>query len=161
MKEYGKFKEICPFPVYSYELESWDGLIDLSVKSDNFVLLLLADYSKISLEDIAKVAKILIDKGLKYICCWGPESTVGDSGFDQGNVEWEEENNTELHVMSTWHDEPLADAVWFCLYNATPEDEYWSSCSAVIVNINSEASPEELNRLLSDVEYLNNEANDT
>ena len=161
MKEYGNLKGTFPFPVCSYELGGWDDLNNLFVKTDSFVMLLLADYSKKSMEEIAELAKKLIDKGLKYICCWGPESTAGDNGFDLGNIEWEEENKTELHVMSTWHDEPLADAVWFFLYNATPDDQYWESCSAVIVNINSAASPEKLDKLLSDVDYLNREANDT
>ena len=113
------------------------------------------------MEEIAEVARQLIDKGLKYICCWGPESTVGHHGFDRGNIEWEEENKTELHVMSTSHEEPLADAVWFCLYCATPDDESWENCSTVIVNVDSAASSGELDKLLSEVDYLNRETIDT
>ncbi len=158
MKEYKNLKEKSPFPVYLYEVGGWDDLENISLKTDNFVLLLLADYSVKTIEEISKIAKNLIDKGLKYICSWGPGSGDGDTGFDLGNIQWEEENKKELHVTSTWHDEPLADAVWFCLYSATPDDEYWPSCSTVIVNINGTAPREELDRLLSDIDYLNAEA---
>ena len=161
MNEYGNLAEKFSFPVYSYELNGWDDLNKFSVKTDNFVLLLLADYSKKPMEEIAEVARQLIDEGLKYVCCWGPECDVGHHGFDMGNIEWEEENNKELHVWSDSVEEPLADAVWFCLYNATPDDEYRENCSTVIVNVDSAASPEELDKLLSDVDYLNRDVNET
>ena len=43
---------------------------NLTVETENFVLLLLADYSRLPREEISKIAEILIGKGLKYTCCW-------------------------------------------------------------------------------------------
>lgn len=35
--------------------------------------------------------------------------------------------------MTTWHDDdPLAEAIWFALYNAFPIDTYFDECRSVI-----------------------------
>ena len=161
MKEYSDLKEKFPFPVFSTDVDSWEEIERLKIPTKYFVMLLLADYSTIDSEEMALLAKRLIGKGLRYVCLWGPESTLGDNGFDYGNMLWEEENSTELHLMTTWHDEPLADAVWFWLYNGTPDDEYWTKCSAVVVNLLQTAPNKDLERMLCDIDYLNNEASDT
>jgi hypothetical protein len=155
MKEYTNLKDKFPFPVFSTEVDSWQEIERLEIPTKYYVMLLLADYSAIDSEEMAKLAKRLITKGLRYVCCWGPESTLGDTGFDIGNILWEEENSVELHLMTTWHDEPLAEAVWFWLYNGTPDDEYWSNCSAVVVNVSQTAPERDLDRMLCDIDYLN------
>ena len=161
VKEYTNLEKKLSFPVYLCEVDGWDELINFSAKTDNFVLLLLADFSRKTIEEIASVAKRLIDNGLKHICCWGPENTLGHMGFDLGNIEWEEENENSLHVTSTCHDEPLAEAVWYCLYCANPDDEYWTSCSKIIMNVNGRVSASELDRLLSNIDHLNSESGAT
>ena len=161
MKEHPNLKGHIPFTAYSYDFATWAEVNSFSPVSENFVLLLLADFSNQPRNEIVLAAKQLIDKGLKYVCCWGIESEQGHDGFDLGNIEWNEVNKKSLHVMSTWHEESLADAVWFCLYVAVPDDEYWPNCSTAIVNINNTAPQKELDKLLSDPEYLNEEANVT
>ncbi len=154
MKEYRNLREKFPFPVYGIDINNWDELESVSVDSTNFVILLLADYSAKSADEISEIAVSLIDKGLKYICCWGKECGQGDTAFDIGNILWEERNNQKIHIPSTWHDEPLQEAIWYCLYLATPDDEYWSSCSTLVINIANEASSTQVDSFLSDVNLL-------
>lgn len=58
--------------------------------------------------------------------------------------------------MSTWHnDEAFEEALWFCLYNAYPEDEVWEKTSIVVVSVSNLVSPQQLG-LLNDIGSLNN-----
>ncbi|MCW8855895.1 MAG: hypothetical protein OQJ95_00920 [Kangiella sp.] len=153
-------KPSSPFPVFISELDSLIEVRNLEVETKYFTLFLAADYTEMNNEEMTKLAKQLIDKGLRYVCCWGEQSTLGDTAFDMGNILWEEQNDTDLHVMTTWHDEPLAEAVWFWLYNGTPDDEFWSQCSAIAVNVSGVAQSSELERLIADSDYLNQAVSD-
>lgn len=144
-----------PFPVYIAEINSLIEVMNLEIPTKYFTLFLATNYANMDNDQMAELAKQLIDKGLRYVCCWGPQSTLGDTAFDMGNLLWEEQNDINLHVMTTWHDEPLADAVWFWLYNGTPDDEFWSQCSAIAINVSKEADSMELERLIVDCDYLN------
>ena len=141
-----------PYPLYSTSMDSIGSLIDLSCPSEYFVLLLAADFTKVEYEALLDVAKRLIDKGLLYICTWGPGCEMAHGIFDRANVMWEEQNGKKHHVMSTGHDdEPLEEALWFCIFNATVEDEYWESCSIISVAINEEKWSKTIRESLSDV----------
>jgi len=155
MEEITNLKNKFLFPVYSIEIESVFELKKLQLPKQYYTMLLLADYSKLNREELSKIAKELIQNGLRYVCAWGKECSMGDMAFDIGNILWQEENCDSLHVMTTWHDESLAEAVWFWLYCARPDDEFLSECCAVVINVASEAETSELNKLLTDKAYLN------
>lgn len=155
MKKCSIHKAASPFQVFISELDSWSDLANLEVPTRYFTLFLAADYTKLDSVEMSNLAERLIDKGLRYVSCWGPQSTLGDNAFDMGNILWGEHNDSDLHIMTTWHDEPLAEALWFWLYNGTPDDEFWSHCSAIAVNVSSTARSAELERLISDTDYLN------
>jgi len=154
-----KFHEIetdtIAFPVYSLEINKLTDLSDIKFPSKHVVLLLAADYSSIPEEEITNLSIQLITQGLKYILCWGVECEKAHDAFDLGNILWEEQMNTQNHVMSTWHnDESFEDTLWFCLYNASPDDEYWSTTSIVVVSIANTITQQQIG-YIDDVRALN------
>ena len=158
MKKYPVLKKEFPFPVYTLEVKSLLEIYDVDFPSRYFTLLLTANYSDVNTIEFAELSKTLIGRGLRYACSWGRESTLGDNGFDLGNILRQEENQSDLHIMTTWHDESVADAIWFWLYNAYPDDEFWPECSSILVNVSNEACSNEVHKMLSDIEYLNKSA---
>ena len=54
--------------------------------------------------------------------------------------------------MSTWHDdEPLAEAIWFMLFNAYPDDAFFDDChSALGLSLGSSTWAAEIRRAMSD-----------
>jgi len=144
------------FPTYSLEIAHFRELSEVSFPSKYFVLLLAADYSTLTEKEISDIAQLLITKGLKYILCWGNDCEKAHDAFDLGNILWEEENATENHVMSTWHnDESFEEVLWFCLYNASPDDEFWEKTSIVVVSVLNAVTNQKLG-FLNDISSLNN-----
>ena len=154
--KFHKSNAATPYPLYSASVESIGELIELDFPSKYFVLLLAADFTNIGNNLLVDVAKRLIDKGLAYICTWGPGCEMAHGVFDLANVVWEKEKGKEYHVMSTWHhDEPLEEALWFCIFNATVDDEYWENCSTIIVAVNEVKWSETIDESLADVSAFN------
>jgi hypothetical protein len=102
--------------------------------SKHFVSLLAWDTRAVEAADIAHVARVLLNAGCVYFCCWGPgcervhdiidEEYVGDGT----NV-----NDDDSTIMTTWHtEESLEEATWFALNVAFPDDRFFDSCKAVI-----------------------------
>lgn len=118
-------------------------------------MLLAANFAGNKPDEITTTAMALISKGLKYILCWGKECEKAHDAFDFGNVLWEEKKAVENHVMSTWHnDEPFEEALWFCLYNASPDDEYWATTSIIVASVANSVSKSQF-RYLDDIKRLN------
>ena len=148
--------EAIAFPVYSLELESFCELSEVSFPSEYFVLLIAADYSALTEKEISDISLLLINRGLKYILCWGNDCEKAHDAFDLGNILWEEESATENHVMSTWHnDESFEEALWFCLYNALLDDEFLGKTSIIVVSVSNAVTNEKLG-FLNDIGSLNN-----
>lgn len=155
MRAYDSNSESC-YPLYEESVDSLVELLDVQYPTKYFVLLLAADYSIISSTEITNVAKKLIDKGLSYICAWGPECKKAHDAFDNANILWQEENGKELHVMSTWHtNEELEETIWFAIYDAMVDDEYWDECSTIFVSVNNENWAKTIEASLSDIPKLN------
>lgn len=134
-----------PFPLYSQELPKWSSIREVECPSKHMVLLVAGDFRGVPAQRIVEDAQWLIDKGLLYVLCWGPECEKAHDAFDMGNILWEEQRGEQRHVMSTWHDsEPFAECLWFCLHNAYPDDRYWEDCSTVILNIAGAATVREM-----------------
>lgn len=154
MKQH-EIDDAIAFPVYSLEIADFSDLSEVSFPSECFVLLLAADYSTLTEKEIFAAAQLLITKGLKYILCWGIDCEKAHDTFDLGNILWEEENATENHVMSTWHnDESFEEVLWFCLYNASPDDKFWSKTSIVVVSVSNTVTNHKLG-FLNDIGSLN------
>ncbi len=155
MNQHNIKDEAIAFPTFSLELAHFCELSEISFPSEYFVLLLAADYSTLTEEEISDVALLLINSGLKYILCWGNDCEKGHDAFDLGNMLWEEENATENHVMSTWHnEESFEEALWFCLYNASPDDEFWENTSIIVISVSNAVTNEKLG-VLNDIRSLN------
>ena len=100
------------------------------------ILLLAANFSTVNSALITQTAIELIERGLIYVLCWGDDCSRAEGAFDYGNVLWEEQTGNDRHIMSTSHEqESFEEALWFCLYNAMPEERHWDGCSVVIVSI--------------------------
>jgi hypothetical protein len=69
---------------------------------------------------------------------------------------WVEERGKELHVMSTWHkDETLDEALWFGIFVAMVDDEFWDECSTIAVAIDENNWAEQIEANLCDVSAFN------
>lgn len=155
MKTYPKTDDLS-YPIYSAMIESIDNLRDLEYPSKYFVLFLAADFQKIENEKLIATAKNLINQGLSYICAWGPECEYAHNAFDLANIMWEEDHSQNFRVMSTSHeDESLDEALWFCIFNAAVDDEFWDECSTIAVAINEKSWAETIETNLSDVAAFN------
>lgn len=145
-----------PLPIYSHWTEEIENIKEIQFPTECVVLFLCADFSKIPGSDLVDIAKFLMLKGVHYICCWGKECEKGHDCFDEANVILQVDENFERHVMSTWHsDESLDEALWFCIFNATPDDEFWEKCSTFIVGVGQAIASNKMSELLDDIESLN------
>ncbi len=154
--KYHKSNAATPYPLYSAKVENIEELAQLRYPSKYFVLLLAADFAKIENDQIILIAKKLIDKGLAYICVWGPGCEAAHDAFDMANVLWEEERGKDHHVMSKWHDdEPFEEALWFSLFNAFVEDEFWNECSTIAATINDKIRAKIIDNSFADVSVFN------
>ncbi len=106
----------------------------VDVGSKYFVALLAWDAAEVPTADIAHVAKILLDAGCVYFCCWGVGCErvhdIVDDVYLASGTSVQDDVST---IMTTWHaEEPLAEAVWFTRHAAFPDDRFIDECSAVV-----------------------------
>lgn len=104
--------------------------------SPKFTCLLAWNAAGLSVDVISQVLEKLLQLGCVYLCCWGQdcervhdiadEIIVGD-----GNVEC-------AGIMTTWHAEPIEEAVDFFLDLASSDDPECST--AVLVSIGGTAT---------------------
>ena len=103
----------------------------LPLPGGRFICLVAWDSRTASFDEISRLVRRLLDAGAVYVCAWGPgcervhdicdEEQVGPLG------------DGEQTAMTTWHaDEPLAEAVWFVLNVAVPEDRWIADCHATV-----------------------------
>ncbi len=145
-----------PLPIYSDWIEKIKKLDEIEFPSERVVLFLAADFSKISSMKLVELAKLQIAKGVHYVCCWGPDCEVAHDCFDEANIILQLDENFERNVMSTWHaNESLEEALWFCIFNAKPEDEFLETYSTFVVGIGETATRKALESLLDDIYGLN------
>lgn len=108
--------------------------VDIVVGSKYFVALLAWDVRGVEASEIARVARILLDAGCIYFCCWGPGC---ERAHDIIHEEYVRDrisvNDDESTIMTTWHtEESLEEATWFALNVAFPDDRFFDSCKAVV-----------------------------
>jgi hypothetical protein len=117
------------------DADSSAGLpVQFVVGSKYFVSLLAWDSRAVATADIAHVARVLLDAGCVYFCCWGPGCERVHDIIDEEYVgDGTSVNDDESTIMTTWHtEESLEEATWFALNVAFPDDRFFDSCKAVV-----------------------------
>ena len=101
------------------------------LSSPRFVCLLAWDADKASDKMLAQVANWLLNKGAVYVCCWGRDCERVHDAIDTADID--RNPSCDPVVMTTWHSkEPLADAVYFALNTAWPDEGYAVGCGCVL-----------------------------
>ena len=101
-----------------------------------FVVLLIADFSAGTRDDVVVLSRGLIAAGARYFCAWGQACQTAHLAFDLACCDFEADN--EPVILTTDHSkESLEDAIWFamvCAYPADPYDREWHATLAICVN---------------------------
>jgi len=89
-----------------------------------FALLLLVSDPDVTGDEQASLSKSFVAQGCRYACCTGHGASSWDDSIDLATViaELDGERDPQRTVMTTWHDESLADAVDFFLNHTAFED---------------------------------------
>jgi hypothetical protein len=140
--------------ISSRELLLWDVTDAAEISrfvlpaSSTFVCLLAWNADAVSNDNIARVARAVLDAGCCYVCCWGPRCQTVHDIFDEVAIERSDGHDL---IMSTWHeDEPLTDAIWFSVFCAEP-DASVGSCGAVLgISIDNPSWAAEIRRAMLD-----------
>lgn len=148
--------------IFSLALENIDSFPgDFALPTPHFVCLLAWDARNESAEAISKFADLLINRGLAYLCAWGPDCSRVHDLFDETEVDgWIGEGivSGRKHViMTTWHqDESLDEALWFTLICAYPNEYYTDTCgSCIAVSIGNAEWNRHIERQLANLKQLN------
>ena len=107
--------------------------------------------------EVARVARILLNAGCVYFCCWGPGGErMHDIVDEEYLCEGLSVNHSESAIMTTWHDgESLEEAAWFTLNSAYPDDRFFDKCKSVVaVCIGNRSWAEQLTAALADPQAL-------
>ena len=108
--------------------------VHITPTSPNFGLLLAMDARSIVGGKMGELAEKLMQKGLAYLCAWGPDCERVHDNFDEMAVLRDLEQKNENVIMTTWHsDESLEESLWFFVNCAFPTQAYEQSCKEWIV----------------------------
>lgn len=101
--------------------------------SPSFGLLVAMDAQSVDAGRIGHAAEMLMEKGLAYLCAWGPDCERVHDIFDEIAVEKNPEPKSGV-IMTTWHSsETLQEALWFFVNSAFPDQAYERTCRDWIV----------------------------
>src|SRR5581483_5372252 len=75
-------------------------------------------------DTISNIAKVMYERGLCYLCAWGPDCERVHDIFDEMAL-WMNISAMKMgHAVTTWHvDEPIEDAVCFFIFCAIPDEQ--------------------------------------
>jgi hypothetical protein len=145
-----------PLPIYSHWIDELGKINEIQFPTECVALFLSADFSIVSGSKLVNIARVLISKGTHYICCWGNDCEKAHDCFDEANVILQVDKGFERHDFSTWHaKETIDEALWFCIFCATPEDQFWPKCSTLVLGVGEHFSQSLLPALCDNVEALN------
>jgi hypothetical protein len=89
--------------------------------SPKFGLLVVMDASGVGSKEILEAASGLLDKGLVYLCAWGPDCKRVHDLFDVAALDVNKQLTGDDVIMTTSHsDEFLREAVWYFAHSAFP-----------------------------------------
>jgi len=114
---------------------TWDVASDHSLGP--FTVLLLIDADRYSDDVITGLAERLLERGLAYLCAWGPGCARVHLLFDIGYI-GDGSKDWGRFLMTTDHaDEALAEALWFAIDLAISEDVTDVAESAVVIGVDN------------------------
>jgi hypothetical protein len=124
----------------------------LSLSSPRFSCLLAWDARTVSVDDVSRLARRLLDSGAVYICCWGPDCERVHDIIDEEEIGPNPPPVANRVVMTTWHaNEPLAEAISYVLHCSYPDEAYAPGCNSTLgVAIGSLAWADEIRFAFSD-----------
>lgn len=104
----------------------------LKVSAQHFVCLLAWDCEQETVDEISRVAEVLLGSGCVYFCTWGGGCERVHDIIDE-IISADPDPASDSNVMTTWHDnETLDDALWFFLRCTNPDQPYEDSCRAAL-----------------------------
>lgn len=143
--------EYPPAGMYSRRLVSltipeFSALPDqLTLPSPHFVCLLCSDARGVPSRTIIDAATALLDRGLVYLCAWGPDSERVRNLFETAALVW----NSHVAVLTVHLYEDLDDAVEYFLDIAFPAMDYAATCqTGLALNIGMPDVANQINRRL-------------
>jgi hypothetical protein len=107
----------------------------LSVPGSKYFVALLAWHSEsVPTKELARVARLLLDAGCVYFCCWGVGcERLHDSIDEEYSTDGLTVNDDASTIMTTWHeDETLEEAAWFVAHTAHPDDRFFNDCTTIL-----------------------------
>ena len=94
--------------------------------STQYCLFLALDAGTIKDEEVRGVAKLLLQRGLAYLCAWGPGCERVHDLFDLERLPKEPQGRV---VMTTWHSkDSLPKALWFFEHCVEPAEGFTADC---------------------------------
>lgn len=145
--------------LYVLELAAPDELPrPLVFPSRYSTVLIVWDARGVSAGGISRFARDLIDAGVVYFCTWGPDCERVHDLIDEAWVGDGSTPASDSTLMTTWHNDSLAEALWFSIYNALPNDAFYEECRSVIaICIDSPREAEECRVAFADTERFSEE----
>ena len=143
--------------LYSVAVTSLEQIsVVQNLTEDQFVLFLAMDAREVPDEVIKRLATLLLEEGLAYLCAWGPDCERVHDLFDLAEAELELDVPSDSVVMTTWHaDEPLEEALWFFVNCAFPDELYAETRTAgVAVTVSNPDWAATVSRWLQDLDGL-------
>jgi len=103
----------------------------LQLPSPHFALFLAWDARGVPGPTVVELAAIVLDRGLAYLCAWGPDCERVHDLFDEVGSRRDPGATEETVIMTTWHeDESLDESLWYFLNCALPAEAYLNSCKS-------------------------------
>jgi hypothetical protein len=132
-------------PIKLFRLANWAWVYP---RRSPFILFVAAKASAEDELEIRRFAVDAVDAGCAYICAWGEGCEQVHDLFDVASIA------ADRFVMSTWHDdESLAEALWFALCNAWPDDDQFpNAAEATVILAVEEPWLAEVRELVADQE---------
>jgi hypothetical protein len=127
----------------------------IKTSSPNFGLLLAIDAKGVKSQEILEAGTKLAEKGLAYLCAWGPDCERVHDLFDEAAQKKNDELTGDDVIMTTWHSgDTLIEALWFFLHGAFPTQSFQASClDWIIAPIRNRGWEQEVRNKIQEVAF--------
>ena len=144
--------------LFSLQVSASDEILAATqAVAPHFAVFLAWDATTVATEEISRLATLLHNRGLAYLCTFGPDCERVHDIFDEVELELEGARPSESVIMTTWHDdESLEDALWFFVNNSFPDAAYEDTChTGIAVTIGNRQWAIQVADYLSNLPKLN------
>ena len=123
----------------------------------HFAAFLAWDVTSVEPGEIARLATLLHNRGLAYLCAFGPGCERVHDIFDEVEIELEAVRPSDSVIMTTWHNkETLEDALWFFVNNSFPDAAYEDTCrTGIAITVGNGHWAKQVAGYLSNLSTLN------